>query len=115
MRERRELMLIFAADPSAVDSRGRYHVTQRVSSRVVIVEPAEDVTKEDLRAANRVAAVLEQGESLAFEVRETLTETEALFVAAYSARSPKSEKKRLGDGLTWDAEGFLPPDPPSKQ
>jgi hypothetical protein len=113
MPERRDLILILGADHSAGDLGENYRVTQRLSPRVVIVEPSGDTTKEKLQTMKGVDAVLEPGESLAGDVRSTLTDTEALFVDAYAQRS--RHKKRLGEGLDWDAEGFLPPDPPTKR
>lgn len=86
---------------------------QKVSPRVMIVEPAGNAAKEELQAMNGVDAVLAPGEVPADDIRGTLTQTEALFVDAYAQRS--RHKERLGDGLDWDAEGFLPPDPPLKR
>jgi hypothetical protein len=113
MPELRELMLILGADRSADDSPERYRVTQTVSPRVVIVEPAADATKEELQTMNGVQAVLDPGESAALDVRRTLSDTEALFVDAYAQRG--RSKQRPGEGLDWDAEGFLPPDPQRKR
>src|ERR1700755_3584016 len=110
MPERRELMLILSAELSAGDLLGRYRVTQKVSPRVLIVEPTGDVTKEELRTMKGVEAVSEQGESLPGDVRGTLTGTEALFVDAFAQQA--RHKERRGEGLDWDAEGFLRPDPP---
>jgi hypothetical protein len=112
MSERRDLLLILGADSSA-NKPEVYRVTQRVSPRVVIIEPHGDTTKEELQAMNGVEAVLEPGESPAGEVRKTLTDTEALFVDAHAQRA--RHKERPGEGLDWDAEGFLPPDPPHKR
>lgn len=112
MPDRSELMLILGADRSVDAPPGLYRVTQKVSSRVVIVESG-DTAKEELQAMDGVDAVLEPGERPAGHIRGTLTETEALFVDAYSHRA--RPKERLGDGLNWDAEGFLPPDPPPKR
>jgi hypothetical protein len=79
----------------------------------VIVEPADDATKEEMQTMNGVNAVLEPGESPVGDIIGALTDTEALFVNAYAQRS--RQKERLGEGLDWDAEGFLPPDPPPKR
>ena len=111
--QRRDLMLIFRTDHSADEKRGCYRVTQKVSPRVVIVEPAGGVTKEELQTVKGVDAVLEPGEKPGEDVRATLTDSEALFVEAYAQRSPNGG--RLGDGLAWDADGFPPPDLPLKR
>lgn len=112
MLERRDLILILSPGHS-VDSGEGYRVTQSVSPRVVIVELSGDTTRENLQATNGVDAVLEPGEILTVDIRRTLTDAEALFVDAYAQRS--RPKKRLGEGLDWDAKGFLPPDPPTKR
>jgi len=112
MSEPRELMLILGADHSAAESSGRYSVTQEVSPRVVLVEPAEGITKEELQAMNGIDGVLEPGEVPAGGLRALLTDHEALFVDAYALRS--RPKQRPGESLAWDAEGFLPPDPPKR-
>ena len=106
-------MIILNANHSAGDLGSRYRVIQQVSPRVVIVEPTDEVTKEDVRNMNGIEAVIEPGESLAADRGGALTDTEELFVKAYAQRSP--HKERPGEGLEWDAEGFLPPDPPPKR
>jgi hypothetical protein len=106
-------MLILAPDQSPRESLGRYRVTQRVSPRIVIVEPAADATKEEMQAMSGVDAVLEPGESPTGDIHNSLSDTEALFVNAYTQRT--RIKQRPGEGLDWDAKGFLPPDPPPKR
>ena len=111
MSERRDLLLILHADHSGDVPEG-YRETQRVSPRVVIVESHDDAATEELRTMNGVDAVLEPGEYPPAEVRKTLTDTETLFVDAHVQRF--RQKERPGEGLAWDSEGFLPPDPPPK-
>lgn len=41
---------------------------------------------------------------------EYLTEGEALFVDAWSTRQQQVKQSRPGDGLSWDASGFTPPE-----
>lgn len=106
-------MLILGAEHSVGDSTGgRYRVSQQVSPRVVIVELANDATKEELQMMSDVEAVFEPGERPSDDLVGTLTETEVLFVEAYTQQT--KPKERPGEGLDWDAEGFLPPDPPVK-
>jgi len=90
----------------------RFRVTQVVSPRVVVVQtsPGEPPPSASLPG---VLAVTD-GE-LNPEVTETLDETEALFVAAWTSRMTGPPKQRRGDGLSWGASGFLPPDPPAGQ
>ena len=113
MKNSQELLLVLSASPPPSAHSGRYRVTQKVSPRVMLIEPADDATREELEAADGVAAVVTPGGSLDAAVRETLTEIESLFVGAYAQRS--RPKERPGEGLDWDAEGFLPPDPPAKR
>lgn len=112
MTDRREWMLILDADRLRPDLTP-YRVTQQVSPRVLIIEPAESAAKEELMATEGVEAVLEPGEIAADEIRGTLTPTEALFVEAFIQRA--RQKERPGEGLNWDAAGFLPPDPPHRR
>lgn len=105
-------MLILGESHTQDDSHGRYRVTQKVSPRVMIIELTGDTTKEQLQTMPGVDAILEPGESLASEISGNLSPIEAAFVAAYTQRS--RPKTRQGDGLNWDAEGFVPPDLPSK-
>jgi len=86
--------------------------TQRVSPRVVIVAIDDCASIEELRAGSALA-VLEPGDALPPHVRETLTESERMFADAFAIRA--RAKTRRGEGLDWDAEGFLPPDPPPKR
>lgn len=91
MTRRREVLLLLGPS-QPLDAR----VTQRVSPRMVLVELEGD-------APDGVLAVLEPGESLPEHLRATLTETEALFAAAFAQRSrPKS---RAGEGLDWNFPG----------
>lgn len=103
-----ELLLILSGDAGG-EPDARYRVTQQLSPRVVIVE-AGDLSKDVLRSETGVLAVLEAGDAVAADVRRTLTAAEAIAVDAYTERS--RQKRRPGDGLSWEAEGFVPPDPP---
>ena len=111
MAEPRELLLIFDATGVSADVLESQRVTQQMSPRVVIIE--SEAPRDELQAMQGVQAVLEPGESAAEEVRNTLTSAEDLFVAAYTQRA--RAKERPGEGLNWDAEGFLPPDPPQRR
>jgi hypothetical protein len=42
----------------------------------------------------------------------SLGESERLFAQAWQLRQQSGGKQRRGEGLGWDAEGFLPPDKP---
>jgi hypothetical protein len=45
----------------------------------------------------------------------SLTDSERLFVSAWQTRQQVAAKNRPGEGLAWDAPGFLPPDPPKRR
>lgn len=111
--EQRELLLILDAQQSLTAAPGRWRVTQKVSPRVVIVEVMDGSATDALRSAQPAVAVLEAGETIPDDVRETLTPNEAMFAEAFARRA--QPKTRRGEGLDWDAEGFLPPDPPPKR
>jgi hypothetical protein len=106
MTTRREFLVLLGSD-QALSVR----VTQRVSQRVVIVEAEDAAAMDELRS--HALAVLEPGDVLPSHLRDALNETEALFVDAFARRT--QVKTRTGDGLSWDAYGFLPPDPPKKK
>lgn len=42
----------------------------------------------------------------------SLSESEELFVRGWQQRQRGGKRERPGEGLSWDAPGFLPPDPP---
>lgn len=88
-----------------------YKIRQVVSSRVFTVE----CSGAELTALRKMPdlTVVSGGNSLPESV-DNLTEGEKLFVAAWMSRQQKQEtKQRPGDGLSWDAPGFTPPDPPA--
>lgn len=105
-------MIILEPDSPDPTAHAPYRVTQRVSPRVMIVETAPGVTTQDLQRIDGVAAVIGPGERIDAAQRSSLTATESLFLDAFAQRY--KPKERLGEGLSWDASGFLPPDPPHK-
>jgi hypothetical protein len=101
--------LLAAADVDATlaDLSGSVTVTQRLPPRLAVVEGSPR-TAEALRARPGVLAVGDP--DLPAAVRAGLTETERLFADAWAlGRQPK---ERRGDGRSWDAAGFSPPDEP---
>jgi len=107
MPEPRDLLLILDAAPISSDLERHYRITQKISPRVLIVEGAGASAKKELQTMEGVEAVLEPGERPAPEIRGALNDAELIFVDAYAQRAVP--KKRHGDGLDWDAAGFLPP------
>jgi hypothetical protein len=101
--------LLAAADVEQAlgDLAGSVTVTQRLPPRLAVVE-ADAAVAEVLRKRPEVLAVGDP--ELPSDVRAGLTETERLFADAWTmSRNPKD---RRGDGLSWDAAGFSPPDEP---
>ena len=87
-----------------------YKTRQVISPRVFTVES----TGAGLAALQeRSDMTVVSGNNPLPESIDDLTESEQLFMAAWLSRWQKQEaKQRPGDGLSWDAPGFTPPDPP---
>lgn len=88
----------------------QYRVTQLASPRVVVVE-SDPGQRPPSASLVGVLAVCDGPPDP--EIVKTLGETEALFVAAWASRMTDAPKRRRGEGLSWDAPGFAPPDPPA--
>lgn len=90
-----------------------YSVRQAASPRVVIVEASAGALA-GLRAIPGVTVVT--GSDAPTGLTEGLDDGESLFVAAWLSRNKEGPpKQRPGEGLPWDAPGFLPPDPPASE
>lgn len=89
-----------------------YKIRQAISPRVFTVES----TGSELDTLQKMPDLtVISGDQPLPESIDDLTESEKLFVAAWISRQRKPEaKQRFGDGLSWDAPGFTPPDPPAK-
>ena len=96
--------LILLVDGAAVDMLGA-EVVHATSGRLVI---AEAVSADQFTEHPAVVAVTER--ALPEALTGQLTESEAIFAAAFAARKEKPD--RIGDGLPWDAAGYEPPDAP---
>jgi len=111
---RRELLVIISgerAEESFKQVSASYKVRHVASPRVVVVEGAENELAK-LRAISGVTVVASG--DVPPGVMGKLDEGEALFVAAWLSRIKEgSSKQRLGEGLSWDAPGFEPPDLPA--
>ncbi|MGC7096783.1 hypothetical protein ACPZ19_19085 [Amycolatopsis lurida] len=78
--------------------------------RMVVAEIAEP---EELRRDPGIRLIVEDEDSVPEEILAELTESERLFLNGWLITRTSSEKKRAGDRLSWDASGFVPPDPPA--
>ena len=105
-----ERLVVLRDDSDALERlSSRYAISQVASPRVVVVRRPQSEADSALQARPEVVAV----EQVSPEVVAELSDTEALFVAAWAQRTRELDtKQRAGDGLSWDHPGFEPPDPP---
>lgn len=88
-------------------ARSELTVKQSISNQVFIVD-ADQIELERIRQLPGVSHAV--GEMLSPDVEvEHLTEAEALFVGAWSARQQSVNQTRPGEDLPWDAAGFDSP------
>jgi hypothetical protein len=102
-------LLVVAVDLEQVLDRfgGPVALVQHLPPRMGIVEGDDDALAR-LRTAPGVLAVGDP--DLPEAARASLTEAERLFLEGWvQGRLPKT---RHGEGLPWDAPGYLPPDQP---
>jgi len=89
--------------------KAEYRVTSILPPRIVGLSAGQDV--ERLNDLPDVEAVLTEPLD---EPPSSLSDSERLFVSGWLARQQAGGKTRAGDGVAWDAPGFLPPDPPKR-
>lgn len=109
LREFLVLLETRLADEALAQLRAVANVTQVLPPRLAIVQADRETTA---RAA-RIEGVLGVYDDAVPEVPPDLTPSERVFVSAWEAR--RQPKTRPGEGLSWDAPGFLPPDPPGQR
>jgi hypothetical protein len=85
-------------------------MTAAMSPRIAVL--ANAAAAEQLRHHPQVEAVIMRPED---EIPNSLNQAERLFVSAWAKNQRASDKVRPGEGLAWDAPGFLPPDAPKKR
>ena len=107
-----ELLLILSVSAAAHAAPSALPATlvQSVSPRVHIVR-AEFGLVDRLRADPAVELVT--SDEVPPEIMASLTSAESLFVKGWQSRREQGDKARPGEGLSWDAPGFEPPDPPA--
>lgn len=113
MPEQRRSVLVLLSEEAPSQSlrqlRAQYRVTEEAPPRLIVVA-ADRGDIEQLRTAPGIVAVIE--DAIPTNVLESLSEAERLYADAWEARRQMGKKRRPGDGLSWDAEGFEPPDMP---
>ena len=111
----RELLLVLPSDGATealAQVRRTCRVSQLASPRVAIVTCAPGELT-GVRAIPGVT-VISAGDP-APAVMAHLDDGESLFVAAWLRRMQEMpSKQRRGEGLSWDAPGFTPPDAPER-
>jgi len=112
--QREPEVLVVLEPATAPDSlaalRRQYQVTSVLPPRLVVLTAGADT--EALGRLRGVEAILAPASD---DEPASLTESERLFVSAWRARQHADTKTRTGEGLAWDAPGFLPPDPPTRK
>ena len=112
--EGRQLLVVFAAGASVSDvvfADREFSVVERVLPRLAVVTGTGEL--ERIRELSGVEGVFEQ--EVPEELLNSLTDSERIAVGAWHLRQSLREKHRPGDGLSWDAEGFEPPDLPQSR
>jgi hypothetical protein len=105
----REYLIILEphlADKALAQLRAIANVTQVLAPRLALVR----AHAETMRRAAQIEGVLTVSDDTVPELPQDLTPSERLFVSAWEVR--RQPKTRPGEGLPWDAPGFLPPDSP---
>ena len=92
------------ADKTLAQLRAITNVTQVLAPRLVLVR----TDPETIAHVAQMEGVLDVSDDILPELPQELTPSERLFVSAWEAR--RQPKIRPGEGLPWDAPGFLPPD-----
>lgn len=106
---RRELLVVLEPglfDRTLAHLRAIGTVTQLLPPRLALVRAAPDT----IARVARIEGVLSVSDDTLAELPQDFTPSERLFVSAWEAR--RHPKTRPGEGLSWDAPDFLPPDPP---
>jgi hypothetical protein len=108
----RELLVVL--DPRlGEDTLGRLRavatVTQVLPPRLALVRERPGATE----GVTNLDGVLGVYDDALPEPLPDLTQAEHVFVSAWEARG--RTKTRRGEGQSWDAPGFQPPDPPAGQ
>lgn len=87
--------------------KNRFQVSSTMQPRLAVVIASDAAQTTELLAIPGVLDVIADPGS---PIPESLNETEKLFAGAWQMRQTLNRKTRVGEGLSWDAPGFLPPD-----
>ncbi|HWN73464.1 MAG TPA: hypothetical protein VNN15_06630 [Solirubrobacterales bacterium] len=109
-----EILLILEGDPqdpALEEVRQGQRVTQALSDRVFAIEEPNPQRVAELEEMPGVLLCAKGSEPS--RIPPELTEEERLWIDAWGLRT--EQKQRPGEGLSWDAPGFEPPDPPPER
>jgi hypothetical protein len=98
-----------AGEAPLAELRRRFTILSLKPPRLVVLAIGADRVAE-VQAIHGVEAVFTA--AVPGTVLDALAPGERLFAEAWSMRQQPTPKRRPGDGLPWDAPGFLPPDKP---
>jgi hypothetical protein len=109
-------VLVLVTDASAGDDvarlRGRYRVLSQLGDRILVLEVDETAASE-LARDPALSGPFE--DEVPADARATLRQDERLFVDGWLQQRAQQDKKRPGDGASWDTPGFQPPDTPPRK
>ena len=118
--QREVLILVTPAHRDAVtQALQKYGTVSAIASPRLVVLDHRSGDVADIRAMEGVLLASDQAVELPLAApvisseEQALDEGESLFIAAWNDRRSGVPKKRIGDGLPWDADGFEAPGPPT--
>jgi hypothetical protein len=106
-REHLVILELGLADQARAKVEAVAVVTQVLRPRLLLIRADP---KAEERVA-RIAGVVGVYDAAPSQTSSDLSPDERVFIAAWAAR--RQLKTRPGEGLPWDAPGFLPPDAPT--
>lgn len=107
----RVLVLLHEASAAREAARlqGAYRVITLLRPRVLELQLDDDALAEIGRDPNLAGVYIRE---VPADVIDRLRPDERLFVEAWVQQQASGNKVRPGEGLSWDAPGFTPPDAP---
>lgn len=108
MAERLVVLSPAAGHAALAELQARYPVLGTLPPRLAVAD-LDDGQADALRRLPSTEAIISDP---AEPLPPSLIESERLFGQAWQRRRQGGVRERPGEGLPWDAGGFLPPDPP---
>jgi len=101
-----------SADQQAARLQSAYRVITLLPPRVLVLQIDDEALAEIGRDPNLAGVYVRD---VPAEVIARLRPDEKLFVEAWIQQQASGNKRRPGEGLSWDAPGFTPPDAPPRK